>query len=59
MIVRVLTEALNNIDKHAGVRSADVAITAAEEIVMTIRDGGRGSIPRWRSAIRTGTWVCG
>ena len=44
-IVRVLTEALNNIDKHAGVRSADVAIAAAEEIVMTIRDHGSGFDP--------------
>jgi nitrate/nitrite-specific signal transduction histidine kinase len=44
-IVRVLTEALNNIDKHAGVRSADVEIAAAEEIVMTIRDHGSGFDP--------------
>ena len=45
VIVRVLTEALNNIDKHAGVRSADVAIEAGEEIVMTIRDDGCGFDP--------------
>jgi signal transduction histidine kinase len=45
VIVRVLTEALNNIDKHAGVRSADVEIAAGEEIVMTIRDDGCGFDP--------------
>jgi nitrate/nitrite-specific signal transduction histidine kinase len=45
VIVRVLTEALTNIDKHAGVRRADVEILAAEEIVMTIRDEGCGFDP--------------
>ena len=62
VIVRVLTEALNNIDKHAGVRTADVAIAAEEEIVMTIRDGGRGFDPATALGHQDGhlgLWVMG
>jgi len=44
-LTAVLAEALSNVVKHAGARSVDVLIEAANDITLTVRDDGRG-LPR-------------
>ena len=41
-LVPVLTEALSNVAKHAGARSARVSLAVADEVVLTVTDDGTG-----------------
>ncbi|WP_246456056.1 GAF domain-containing sensor histidine kinase [Nocardioides mesophilus] len=41
-LVAVLHEALTNVSRHAGTRDVDVLLSVGDDIVLTVRDSGRG-----------------
>jgi signal transduction histidine kinase len=41
-LIATLREALSNVARHAAARHVDVEVTAAEDVVLVVRDDGRG-----------------
>ncbi len=47
---RIVQEALSNVTKHAGARRATVDVDLGDELLLTVRDDGRGFVPRRRTS---------
>lgn len=56
-VFRIVQEAWNNIQRHAGATQATVAVTyAARQLTVTIADNGRGFVPPDHHAPSDGHW---